>query len=129
MPYKDFAVATQALQSVGVGRGRVAVVVAKTQRWKSVLLTPPCYLSRILIRMLHAEEKGMMKNRKPARTIIVVADFPYGLAVNPLGGITWYSAVGVPGKLVRVDRGSNPPATCRTEMFEPFQLRPDPLAH
>jgi hypothetical protein len=31
----------------------------------------------------------------------------------------WYAAVGIPGKIVRIDHGSNPPATCRTEVYEP----------
>jgi hypothetical protein len=53
------------------------------------------------------------------KTDNAVAGFPYGLAVNPVDGSAWYAAVGVPGKLVRVDRGSNPPATCRTEVYEP----------
>jgi hypothetical protein len=48
-----------------------------------------------------------------------VEGFPYGLAVNPVDGSVWYTALGLPGKLVRVDRGSNPPATCRTEVYEP----------
>jgi hypothetical protein len=53
------------------------------------------------------------------KTDNAVSGFPYGLAVNPVDGSAWYAAVGVPGKLVRVDRGSNPPATCRTEVYEP----------
>ena len=52
-----------------------------------------------------------------------VEGFPYGIAVNPVDGSVWYAAVGLPGKIVRIDRGSNPPATCRTEVYEP------PYAH
>lgn len=48
-----------------------------------------------------------------------VRGFPYGLAVNPVDGSVWSADVGMPGKIVRIDRGSNPPATCRTEVYEP----------
>jgi hypothetical protein len=53
-----------------------------------------------------------------------VAGFPYGLAVNPVDGSVWYAATGMPGKIVRIDRGSNPPATCRTEVYEPPYQNP-----
>jgi len=44
----------------------------------------------------------------------------YGVSVNPRDGSVWYAVTGpVPGKIVRVDRGSNPPATCLTEVYEP----------
>ncbi len=59
------------------------------------------------------------------KTDKTVGGFPYGLAVNPVDGSAWYSAVGVPGKLVRVDRGSNPPGTCRTEVYEPPYENPN----
>jgi len=52
------------------------------------------------------------------KTDQTVAGFPYGLAVSPVDGSAWLATVGVPGKLVRVDRGSNPPATCHTEVYE-----------
>ncbi len=48
-----------------------------------------------------------------------VEGFPYGLAVNPVDGSVWFTTLGFPGKLVRIDRGSNPPMTCRTEVYEP----------
>jgi hypothetical protein len=50
----------------------------------------------------------------------------YGVGVNPVDGSFW--AVGgvnggpkasVPGKIVRYTLGSNPPATCMTEVYEP----------
>jgi streptogramin lyase len=53
---------------------------------------------------------------KVDKTII---GFPYGIAVNPVDRSVWYAAVGIPGKIVRIDHGSNPPATCRTEVYEP----------
>jgi len=49
----------------------------------------------------------------------------YGIAVNPLDGSVWYAAgvasseTQVPGKIIRVVPGANPPATCMTEAYEP----------
>lgn len=50
----------------------------------------------------------------------------YGLAVNPVDGSVWYAAgvfsgaaAAVPGKIVRMTPGANPPATCMTEVYEP----------
>jgi hypothetical protein len=86
---------------VGVGRGRVAVVVAKTHRWKSVLLTPPCYLSRILIRMLHAEEKGIA-GWKGRSLLSNFSEIP-----------VWH-----------IEGGKS-----AVSILLHFQLRPDPLAH
>jgi hypothetical protein len=43
----------------------------------------------------------------------------YGVAYNPVDGSVWYSDIQVmPGRLVRMMRGSNPPATCLTEVYE-----------
>ena len=36
-----------------------------------------------------------------------------------MDGSVWYASQGLPGKIVRIDRGSNPPATCRTEVYAP----------
>jgi hypothetical protein len=49
----------------------------------------------------------------------------YGIAVNPADGSVWYaagvasSATEVPGKLIRMVPGTNPPATRLTEAYEP----------
>ena len=50
----------------------------------------------------------------------------YGLAVNPVDGSVWYAAgvfsgasAAVPGKIIRMTPGNNPPATCMTEVYEP----------
>ena len=44
----------------------------------------------------------------------------YGVAVNPVDGSVWYAATGpMPGKIIRAVKGSNPPATCQTEVYEP----------
>ncbi len=49
----------------------------------------------------------------------------YGVAYDPVDGSVWYSNISygnvqvMPGRLVRMVRGSNPPATCLTEVYEP----------
>ena len=44
----------------------------------------------------------------------------YGIAFNPVDGSVWYSQVqSIPGKLVRMVRGNNPPETCTAEYWEP----------
>ncbi len=48
-----------------------------------------------------------------------VAGFPYGIIVNPVDGSVWWGATGVPGRILRLDLGANPPMTCRTEVYEP----------
>jgi hypothetical protein len=44
---------------------------------------------------------------------------PYGVIVNPVDGSLWGATdeVEVPGQIFRVERGSNPPATCKTERY------------
>jgi len=44
----------------------------------------------------------------------------YGLIPNPKDGSVWYATSGpMPGRIVRVEIGSNPPATCKAELYEP----------
>src|ERR1700690_968626 len=44
----------------------------------------------------------------------------YGISVNPVDHSVWYaSEAPVPGRIVRITLGSNPPATCLTEAYEP----------
>ena len=45
----------------------------------------------------------------------------YGITVNPVDGSVWYAGLGnpVPGRIVRMVTGPNPPETCRTEVYEP----------
>jgi hypothetical protein len=44
----------------------------------------------------------------------------YSVAVNPKDGSLWCSGIGRGDKrLMRLDRGSNPPATCRADFYEP----------
>ena len=48
-----------------------------------------------------------------------VAGFPYGIIVNPTDGAIWFANSAVPGRILRMELGSNPPTTCRTEVYEP----------
>jgi hypothetical protein len=45
----------------------------------------------------------------------------YGFAFNPADGSVWYAGLSypVPGRIVRMVTGDNPPATCKTEVYEP----------
>ncbi len=43
----------------------------------------------------------------------------YGIGVSPLDGSVWYAAPGLPGQLVRFERGNEPPLSCRSEVWEP----------
>jgi hypothetical protein len=56
--------------------------------------------------------------RDPARDMRV-AGFAYGIVVNPVDGSIWWTTTGVPGRVGRLERGSNPPETCRAEVYEP----------
>jgi hypothetical protein len=54
----------------------------------------------------------------PARDMRV-AGFAYGIIVSPTDGSVWWANAGVPGRIGRLELGSNPPMTCRAEVFEP----------
>jgi hypothetical protein len=43
----------------------------------------------------------------------------YGIAVHPTDGTVWGSVLGFPGYVIRLNPGSNPPATALAEVFEP----------
>ncbi len=46
--------------------------------------------------------------------------FAYGVIANPVDGSAWVARTApFPGRLVRLDRGSNPPETCMAEVYEP----------
>jgi hypothetical protein len=48
----------------------------------------------------------------------------YIIAVNPVDNSVWYSSLGVPGKVIRMVTGDNPPSTCKTEVYQaPFDFR------
>ncbi len=56
----------------------------------------------------------------PTKDKRVVAGF-YGIAPSPKDGSIWGSALGYPGLVIRLDPGSNPPATTLAEIYEvPF---------
>ncbi len=54
----------------------------------------------------------------PAKDKRIVAAF-YGIGVNPNDGTIWGTVLGFPGYVIRLDPGSNPPATSLAEVFEP----------
>jgi hypothetical protein len=47
--------------------------------------------------------------------------FGYGIAFNPVDHSLWYAGLGdsVPGRIIRMEIGNTPPATCKTEVYEP----------
>ncbi len=49
-----------------------------------------------------------------------LAGFAYGIIANPVDDSAWIARPGpFPGRLVRLDRGDNPPETCIAEVYEP----------
>ena len=49
-----------------------------------------------------------------------IGGFGYGVIANPVDGTAWITRTGpFPGRLVRLDRGDNPPETCIAEVYEP----------
>ena len=49
-----------------------------------------------------------------------ISGFAYGIIANPEDDSAWIARTGpFPGRLVRLDRGDNPPETCIAEVFEP----------
>ncbi len=57
-----------------------------------------------------------------------VAGFAYGIIVNPADGSVWWAVAGVPGRIGRLERGSDAPATCRAEVYEPPYDPADPAS-
>ena len=43
----------------------------------------------------------------------------YGIVPNPADGSVWFAQPDLPGRIVRLERGSNPPFTCKAEVYEP----------
>jgi hypothetical protein len=43
----------------------------------------------------------------------------YGIIPNPVDGSIWWAYPGVPGWIMRLEIGNNPPATCKTEVYAP----------
>jgi hypothetical protein len=48
----------------------------------------------------------------------------YYATYNPKDGSVWISLPGTPGKIVRMDIGSNPPETCKSEVYQPPYYNP-----
>ena len=49
-----------------------------------------------------------------------IAGFGYGIIASPTDDSVWITRTGpFPGRLVRLDRGDNPPETCIAEVYEP----------
>jgi hypothetical protein len=63
----------------------------------------------------YTEPNESLDARKDQR----LTGFAYGIVVNPVDGSVWYAVASTPGVIVRLDIGSNPPATCRSEVYEP----------
>ena len=49
---------------------------------------------------------------------------PYYLTYNPVDRSVWFAVDKTPGLIVRMEIGSNPPETCRTEAWEPPYYNP-----
>jgi streptogramin lyase len=43
----------------------------------------------------------------------------YGIVYNPVDSSIWFASLGTPGKILRLQRGANPPETCVYEAYEP----------
>ena len=57
--------------------------------------------------------------RDPSRDTQLTG-FAYGVIVNPVDNSVWIARTGgVPGRLIRLELGDNPPATCAAEVYEP----------
>jgi hypothetical protein len=52
-----------------------------------------------------------------------IAGFAYGIIESPVDGAIWVArAPGFPGSIVRLERGSDPPRTCKAEIYQaPFE--------
>jgi hypothetical protein len=53
----------------------------------------------------------------PTKDKRIAATF-YGVGISPVDGSIWGSVVGFPGAVVRLNPGSNPPATALAELYE-----------
>jgi hypothetical protein len=53
-----------------------------------------------------------------------IASFPYGMNISPVDDSVWVAKYtpAVPSGVIRMEVGSNPPETCKTEYYEPPKL-------
>jgi Carboxypeptidase regulatory-like domain len=48
----------------------------------------------------------------------LITESAYGLGVNPVDGSVWFALKAYPGAITRLERGTNPPLTCKTEYYQ-----------
>jgi len=64
----------------------------------------------------------------PTKDKRIAAAF-YGVTVSPVDGTVWGTVLGFPGAIVRLNPGSNPPATTLAELYELPWNNPSALVH
>lgn len=52
----------------------------------------------------------------------LITEYAYGLSVNPVDDSVWFGLKDYPGAITRMERGSNPPLTCKTEYYQAPKL-------
>ena len=60
----------------------------------------------------------------PAKDKRIAGGF-YGIIPSPVDGAVWGTVLGFPGSIVRLNPGSNPPATALAELYEPPWNNPE----
>jgi hypothetical protein len=67
------------------------------------------------------EPENNMPQLKDPKKDTRLSGFPYGMNVSPVDDSVWFANFRphVPSSLVRLERGSNPPETCKAEYYEP----------
>jgi hypothetical protein len=70
------------------------------------------------------EPKGAVTTVSDPKKDTRIMGFLYGVEANPVDNSIWFAKYrpGVPGGIVRFDRGANPPETCKSEYYEPPML-------
>jgi len=64
-------------------------------------------------------QPGNAKLRDP-RLDTRISGFGYGIIASPIDDAVWITRTGpFPGRLVRLERGADPPVTCKAEVYEP----------
>jgi hypothetical protein len=84
---------------------------AKSQGWTALILDTNGNGKR-------DEAVGPNEPVDPKKDKRITAAF-YGVAVSPADGTIWGTVLGFPGYVIRLNPGSNPPATALAEVFEP----------
>ena len=55
----------------------------------------------------------------PTKDKQIRTGFLYAVISNPIDGAVWYAEMAVPGSIIRVDPGANPPETALAEYYQP----------